>query len=65
VIAEIISFPGYFGRGRRDVDFRVKDDLVAVIARPQHHAVFAKGDRLAVAVRGYMANREDRHGNPR
>jgi len=64
VIAEMILFPGDLGGRGRDVEFRIEHGLVAIVARPQHHAVFAESDRIAVAVRGYMANREDRHGIP-
>jgi hypothetical protein len=35
--------------------------LVGVVARQQHHAVFAEGDRLMVVIGGHMSDVQNRH----
>src|SRR6266481_7968896 len=46
---------------RRDRELSLEQLLVVVVPRPQHHAMFAKCDRLLIAVGGDVANSDDGH----
>ena len=64
MIAETVSRPGDLPRARRDFDFGPQDFLVVVVAGQQHHAVFAKGDRLMILIGGHVFDAENRHCRP-
>ena len=64
VVAEIVAGPVQPARRGLNGNVGIKDDLVAVVARPQHHAMFAKGHRLTVAISGDVFNDENRHAAP-
>ena len=65
VIAERVAGPADPARLGRYVDFGIENDLVAVVARPQHHAMFTKGHRLPVVVGGDVPYDENRHRDPK
>ena len=50
VIAERIARPGNLAWRGRDREFGLQHLLVAIVARPQHHAMLAERDRLPVAI---------------
>ena len=64
VIAETVPRPGDLPRARRDFDFGPQDFLVVVVAGQEHHAVFAKGDRLMILIGGYVFDAENWHCRP-
>src|SRR5215212_146103 len=45
----------------RDLDLGRDELLVVAVARPEHHAMLAEGDRPAVAIGRDVADRKDRH----
>src|SRR5208282_4012486 len=64
VIAEAIPRPGKLPWRRRDFELRFKYLLVVIVARTQHHPVFAKGDRLMIVVGRNVSDAENRHSRP-
>ncbi len=60
-VAEDIVHPTKRGGFGSDDQPGVEQPLVIAVARPQHHAVLAKGDRLLVAVGGNVSHGDDRH----
>ncbi len=64
VIAKTVPRPGDLPRARRDFDFGPEDFLVVIVAGQQHHAVFAKGDRLMILIGGHVFDAENRHCRP-
>ena len=63
-IAKHVVHPADIGRFRSDREPGVEQLLIVAVARPQHHAVLAEGNRLLVAVDGKVPNGDDAHRLP-
>ena len=50
VVAEIVLLVAQAGGGRIDIEADIDHTLIVRLAGPQHHAVFAEGDRISVSV---------------
>ncbi len=60
-VPERVVDPAEMRRLGRDLDLGRDELLVVAVARPEHHAMLAEGDRPAVAIGRDVADRKDRH----
>jgi hypothetical protein len=63
VISERVLNEAQARRLRADLEVRFEQPSVIGVARTKHHPVFAKGDRLAVAIGRNVPNGQYRHNH--